>query len=754
MGTYQIDIEKERHEILKRYRKLMTLLRSKATPEQKRQIRKAFNLAVSGHKDMRRKTGEPFVYHPIEVARIVAADIGLGTTSVICALLHDLVEDTEYSLQDMENLFGSKVAKIIDGLTKIEGVMDLQTRSMQAENFKKILLTLSDDIRVILIKLADRLHNMRTLEAMPQEKQLKIASETSFLYAPLAHRLGLYAIKSELEDLAMKYIEPDIYENIASLIKNTKDERERFINNFTLPIKKILKDDNIEFEIVSRIKSIYSIWQKMKSKGVPFEEVFDISAIRIIIDTPAEKEKAECWKVYTIVTSLYRPNPDRLRDWISIPKANGYESLHTTVMSHTGKWVEIQIRSRRMNEIAEKGYAAHWKYKHENENETETNYEAGLDEWLSKIREILKNKDSNALDFVSNIKLNLFSEEIFVFTPKGDMKSLPAGATILDFAYNIHSDLGNTCIGGKVNYNLAPMSQVLSSGEQVEIITSKIQKPKPEWLNMVMTSRAREKIKDALRLDRKIQVEEGKVRFAKILNDIHQTYSEDLAVQTARKIGCRSINDFLFRLNNDEISISELKKVLDNKQGKPSFIDYITLRPFIKRSSSKSIDEVLTTQLKNNPESLVLDEDIDQIKYNISKCCNPIHGDQVVGFITDKNNIQIHRTNCDVAIGMMSQYGNRIVKAKWRNQEGVSILTGLKIKGLDRKGLIKEIIDIISGQLNLNMRSMNFESSEGVFEGLIMVYVQNLDSLNDLISKLKKIKGIDKADRINSYKAQ
>ena len=474
MGTYQIDLEKERQEILKRYRKLMTLLRNKTTPEQKRQIRKAFNLAVSGHKDMRRKTGEPYIYHPIEVARIVSSDIGLGATSVICALLHDLVEDTEYTLKDMEDLFGTKVAKIIDGLTKIEGVMDLQTPSMQAENFKKILLTLSDDIRVMLIKLADRLHNMRTLDSMPREKQLKIASETSFLYAPLAHRLGLYAIKSELEDLAMKYIEPEIYNNITSLISRYKDERERFIQDFTQPIRKILKNDNIEFEIVSRIKSIYSIWQKMKTKGVPFEQVYDLFAIRIIIDTPIEKEKAECWKAYTIVTSLYRPNQERLRDWISIPKANGYESLHTTVMSHMGKWVEIQIRSRRMNEIAEKGYAAHWKYKNDNKNEQ--NYEAGLDEWISNIREILKNQDNNALDFVSDIKLNLFSEEIFVFTPKGEMKSLPKGATVLDFAYNIHSDLGNSCIGGKVNYNLVPMSHILQSGEQIEIITSKIQK--------------------------------------------------------------------------------------------------------------------------------------------------------------------------------------------------------------------------------------------------------------------------------------
>jgi guanosine-3',5'-bis(diphosphate) 3'-pyrophosphohydrolase len=752
MGTYQIDLEKERQEILKRYRKLMTLLRNKTTPEQKRQIRKAFNLAVSGHKDMRRKTGEPYIYHPIEVARIVAADIGLGATSVICALLHDLVEDTEYTLQDMEDLFGPKVAKIIDGLTKIEGVMDLQTPSMQAENFKKILLTLSDDIRVMLIKLADRLHNMRTLDSMIREKQLKIASETSFLYAPLAHRLGLYAIKSELEDLAMKYIEPEIYHNISGLISKSKDERERFIQDFTQPIKKILKNDDIEFEIVSRIKSVYSIWQKMKTKGVPFEQVYDLFAIRIIIDTPTEKEKAECWKAYTIVTSLYRPNPDRLRDWISIPKANGYESLHTTVMSHTGKWVEIQIRSRRMNEIAEKGYAAHWKYKHDNKNDQ--NYEAGLDEWLSKIREILKNKDNNALDFVSDIKLNLFSEEIFVFTPKGEMKSLPKGSTILDFAYNIHSDLGNSCIGGKVNYNLVPMSHVLQSGEQVEIITSKIQKPKPEWLNNVVTSRAREKIKDALRADRKIQVEEGKVRFVKILSETHYSYSEELAIQTARKMGFRSINDFLYRLNNDEISISELKKTIENKHDKRSFMDYIMLRPLIKRSSNKSIDEVLTSQLKNNPESLVLDEDIDQIKYNISKCCNPIHGDQVVGFITDKNNIQIHRTNCEVAIGMMSQYGNRIVKAKWRSQEGVSILTGLTISGLDKKGLVKEIIDVVSGQLSLNMRSINFESSEGVFEGIVMVYVQNLNSLNDLISKLKEIKGIDKVNRINSYKGQ
>lgn len=751
MGAYQIDTEKERQEILKRYRLLVTLLRNKTTPEQKRQIRKAFNIAVAGHKDMRRKSGEPYIYHPLEVARIAAADIGLGATSVICALLHDLVEDTDYTLLDIRELFGETVEKIIDGLTKIEGVMDMQTPSMQAENFKKILLTLSDDIRVILIKLADRLHNMRTLDSMINEKQLKIASETAFLYAPLAHRLGLYAIKSELEDLSMKYIEPEIYQSISSLITKTKEERDRFINDFVTPIKKILKDDNVDFEIISRIKSVHSIWHKMKTKGVPLEQVFDLFAIRIIIDSPIEREKADCWKVYTIVTSLYRPNPDRLRDWISIPKANGYESLHTTVMSGSGKWVEIQIRSRRMNEIAEKGYAAHWKYK--NLTQKEQNFEAGLDEWLTKIRDILKTNDGSALDFLSDIKLNLFSEEIFVFTPAGDMKTLPKGSTILDFAYNIHTDLGNKCIGAKVNYNLVPLSYVLRSGEQIEIITSKVQKPKKEWLDYVVTSKAREKIKDAVKVDRKIQVEEGKMRFVKILSDNNVSYSDEYVINIARRMGYKSQNDFLYNLNQDEVSISELKKYIENKDGRNSFIDYITLRPLIKwRSTNKSLDEVITKQLKSNPESLVLDEDIDQIKYNISSCCNPIHGDQVVGFITDKNNIEIHRTNCEQAIKMMSQFGNRIVKAKWRNHEGVSILTGLKINGIDRKGLVKEVTDVISGQLNLNMRSVNFESSEGVFDGVIMVYVQNLENLNELISELKKIKGIDKVDRINSYK--
>ncbi len=751
MGAYQIDIEKERQEILKRYRKLVTLLRNKTTPEQKRQIRKAFNIAVSGHKDMRRKSGEPYIYHPLEVARIVVADMGLGSKSVICALLHDLVEDTDCTLQDIKELFGDTVEKIIDGLTKIEGVMDMQTPSMQAENFKKILLTLSDDIRVILIKLADRLHNMRTLDSMINEKQLKIASETAFLYAPLAHRLGLYAMKSELEDLSMKYIEPDIYHSISSLIIKTKDDRDRFINDFIFPIKKILKDDNIEFEIVSRIKSVHSIWHKMKTKGVPLEQVFDLFAIRIIIDSPIEREKADCWKIYTIVTSLYRPNPDRLRDWISIPKANGYESLHTTVMSGSGKWVEIQIRSQRMNEIAEKGYAAHWKYK--NLTQKEQNYEAGLDEWLSKIRDILKNNEGTALDFLSDIKLNLFSEEIFVFTPAGDMKTLPKDSTILDFAYNIHTDLGNKCIGAKVNYNLVPLSYVLRSGEQVEIITSKVQKPKNEWLDYVVTSKARDRIKEAVKIDRKMQVEEGKVRFVKLLSENNVTYSDGTVTSIAQRMGFKSQSDFLYNLNQDEVSISELKKYIENKEGRRSFMDYITLRPLIKwRSTNKSLDEVLTKQLKSNPESLVLDEDIDQIKYNISSCCNPIHGDQVVGFITDKNNIEIHRTNCQEAIKMMSQFGNRIVKAKWRNHEGVSILTGIKINGIDRKGLVKEITDLISGQLNLNMRSVNFESSEGVFDGIVMVYVQNLENLNELISELKKIKGIDKVNRINSYK--
>ena len=689
MKEYIIEIDQERKEILKKYKQLIALLRNRATQEQKREIRKAFNLAVLGHKDMRRKSGEPYIYHPIEVARIVVADIGLGATATICALLHDLVEDTDYTLKDVEKLFGSNVAKIIDGLTKIDDVMDMQTPSLQAENFRKILMTLSDDVRVILIKLADRLHNMRTLESMPRDKQLKIASETAFLYAPLAHRLGLYSFKTELDDLSMKYLEPEVFQNISRQISESKEERDLFIKAFTQPIDKILEKEGLEFEIVSRVKSIRSIWNKMRKKGVPFEEVYDLFAIRIIVDSPVEREKVDCWKVYTVVTSLYRPNPDRLRDWISIPKANGYESLHTTVMSSAGKWVEVQIRSRRMDEIAEKGYAAHWKYK--NLSHADQKFEAGVDEWLEKIRDILKSDEITALDFLSEIKSNLFTDEIFVFTPKGEMKTMPKGSTVIDFAYTVHTELGNSCIGAKVNYSLMPIKHVLKSGDQVEVITSKVQKPRADWLDFVITSKARNRINNALKIDKKTQTEEGRLRFVKYLSENNMSYSEELLQDISQRIGFKDKNDFLYAFNNDEISFLDLKRSFEaEKPKKMSFVDYITLRPLINlMSNTKNVDEAINLQMKKDPTAMVLDENIQEVNYVIADCCNPLAGDPVVGFIKDSNLIKIHRTTCKVAISKMSQHGNLIVKAKWKNKEKVSILTGLRVTGIDTMGLMK-----------------------------------------------------------------
>ncbi|MEI6347376.1 MAG: RelA/SpoT family protein [Bacteroidota bacterium] len=746
--TYIPDFELERKDILSKYRNLITIVKDRTDSEQKKKIRKAFKLAVNAHKDMRRKSGEPYIYHPLEVARIAAADIGLGATGVICALLHDVVEDTDYTLDDIKDTFGTQVAKIVDGLTKIDGVMDMQTPSMQAENFRKILLTLSEDVRVILIKLADRLHNMRTLDSMPNEKQLKIASETAFFYGPLAHRLGLFNIKSELEDLVIKYTEPDVYKTITKKIASTQEDRDRFIQQFVLPIKEQMIKEGFSFEIISRVKSVSSIWQKMKKKEISFEEVYDLFAIRIIVNSSFEAEKVDCWKVYSIITSLYRPNSERLRDWISIPKANGYESLHTTVMSNMGKWVEIQVRSNRMNEIAEKGYAAHWKYK--GISPTEKNFEQGLDEWLSKIKTILKSNEASALEFLSDIKLDLFSDEMFIFTPKGEMKTLPKNATVLDFAYVVHSQLGKSCIGAKVNHVLSSLNHQLKSGDQVEIITSKKQVPQESWLEFVVTSKARDNIKESLKEELNVKIEEGKLQFESIFPLYDQVKLNATIQQLKNLISIKSTQDLYVKLSEGILTNDDISKALAKR--KRRFIDYITLRPLIHpKDNSKTLDQVITDQLNSKPESLLLDEDIEKIHYTNARCCNPIPGDQVIGYIASNNNIQIHRTNCVTAIQLMSQFGNRIIKAKWRSEEEVSLLAGIKIQGLDKKGLMREITNIISEQLDLNMRSLDFKTSEGVFEGVIMLYIQDLESLKNLLANLKRIDGIEKVSRINSY---
>ncbi len=737
---YVANPELERKEILKRYRALLNAWNTGAEMKNKRTVRKAFNLAVSAHKDMRRKSGEPYIYHPLEVARIVAGEIGLGETSIICSLLHDVVEDTDYTIDDMRRMFGEKVAKIIDGLTKIKELFDHNTTSAQAENFRKMLLTLSDDVRVILIKLADRLHNMRTLESMPHEKQLKIASETIYLFAPLAHRLGLYAIKSELEDLALKYTEPEIYNSIARKLEESSAERTKFINKFIYPIKKALLAQGLVFDIIGREKSIYSIWQKMKAKQVPFEEVFDIFAIRIILDSSFENEKYQCWQAYSIVTDFYSPKQNRLRDWISTPKANGYESLHTTVMSHTGQWVEVQIRTKRMNEIAEKGYAAHWKYKEK------ISGESGLDRWLNKIKELLQSPDSNALAFLDEFKLNLFADEIIVFTPKGELKTLPSNSTTLDFAYNIHSEIGNQCIGAKVNHKLVPLNHILKSGDQVEIITSKKQSPREEWINYVVTARAKSFIKDALKEQRKKYTEEGRIKLEELFKQLKIEMNRNTLLRLQECNHITSTIDLYYRVAKDEIGVREIKDCIQ-QHDKGGWLNLIT-RPFIR--SKPSIPHKFSEDVKQQ----LVNKDIStngnaEVEYRISDCCNPIPGDEVIGFVPPDGGIWIHRTNCPEAIQLMSKYGNRIIKINWEGAEAGTFLSGIRLVGFDNMGLLNEIVNIISSELNLNIRSFHIDSTGDVFEATIMLLVHSTDDLNKLMAQLKKVKGINNVYRIS-----
>ncbi|MBS1503413.1 MAG: bifunctional (p)ppGpp synthetase/guanosine-3',5'-bis(diphosphate) 3'-pyrophosphohydrolase, partial [Bacteroidetes bacterium] len=678
MKDLVIDIEAEKNEILKRYRALLRACKSTLQSGDKRDkklIRKAFELALESHKDMRRKSGEPYIYHPIAVAQIAAEEIGLGPTSVVCALLHDVVEDTDVTLDDIERMFGKKVALIIDGLTKISGVFDTNS-SLQAENFRKMLLTLADDVRVILIKLADRLHNMRTMEFMPRDKQLKLSSETVYLYAPLAHRLGLYAIKSELEDLSMKYMERETYQFIKNKLNEKKTEREKFIRDFIEPLKKVLESQGLHADVFGRPKSIHSIWNKMKKKAIPFEEVYDLFAIRIILDSAPENEKSECWKAYSIVTDLYRPNPDRLRDWISSPKANGYESLHTTVMGPKGQWVEVQIRTKRMNEIAEKGFAAHWKYK-------ESTTDSGLDQWVQKVREMLKNPELNALDFLDDFKMNLFSDEIFIFTPKGMLIQLPQGATALDFAFEIHTDVGATCIGAKVNHKLVPLGYKLQNGDQVEIITSSKQTPKEDWLNIVVTAKAKAKIKSALKEEKRKIADEGKEILERKMKSLKITYNSDNIHKLSYYFKLASTQDLFFNVAKGLIDMKDLK-------------EYQATEKVVESKPQDKIDnEQVQSLLRNiktkDSDILLIGEDMQKIDYKLATCCNPIPGDDVFGFITVSDGIKIHRTNCPNAAKLMANYGYRIVKARWTNQQELAFLTGLRITGIDDVGLINKL---------------------------------------------------------------
>lgn len=734
MAEIVIDVEAEKKEILKRYRALLRSCKSTLQKGDKKMIRKAFEMAVEGHKEMRRKSGEPYIYHPIAVAQICSEEIGLGPTSIVCALLHDTVEDTELTLEDVEREFGKKIAKIIDGLTKISGVFD-QSSSIQAENFRKMLLTLADDVRVILIKLADRLHNMRTMDHMPRQKQLKLASETSYLYAPLAHRLGLYAIKSELEDLSMKYTETSTYKFIAQKLNETKAERSKFIREFIDPIKEILEEQGLKASVIGRPKSIFSIWNKMRSKAIPFEEVYDIFAIRIILDSSLESEKSDCWKAYSVVTDLYRPNPDRLRDWISSPKGNGYESLHTTVMGLKGKWVEVQIRSIRMDEIAEKGFAAHWKYK-------ESSAESGLDKWITRVRETLSNPESNALDFLDDFKMNLFSDEVFCFTPKGTLLKLPMGATALDFAFEIHSDVGSQCIGAKVNYKLVPLNYKLQNGDQVEILTSSKQKPKEDWLSIVTTAKAKSRIKSSLKDERRKVSENGREILERKMRSLKITINSHNLHKIAYFFKLANIQDLYYQVAIGKIDQKDLKKYIETEKNidnkPPDKIEADLVDSFVKKIKSKDSD------------LLLFGDDLQKIDYKLSTCCNPIQGDDVFGFITINDGIKIHRTNCPNAAKLMASYGYRIVKAKWNNQKEIAFLTGVRITGIDDVGVINNITKVISNDLKVNMRSISVDSNDGIFEGQIMVFVNDTNHLNDLIKRLKQVNGILTASRFDS----
>jgi guanosine-3',5'-bis(diphosphate) 3'-pyrophosphohydrolase len=734
MKELVIDLEVEKTEILKRYRALLRASKSTLQKGDKRMIRKAFDMALESHKDMRRKSGEPYIYHPIAVAQIAAEEIGLGTTSIVCALLHDVVEDTDVTLDDIEQEFGKKVAKIIDGLTKISGVFDTNS-SLQAENFRKMLLTLADDVRVILIKLADRLHNMRTMEFMPRDKQLKLSSETVYLYAPLAHRLGLYAIKSELEDLSMKYMERETYQFIKNKLNEKKAEREKFIRDFIEPVKKVLASQDLEADLFGRPKSIHSIWNKMKKKSIPFEEVYDLFAIRVILDSTPENEKADCWKAYSIVTDLYRPNPDRLRDWISSPKANGYESLHTTVMGPRGQWVEVQIRTKRMNEIAEKGFAAHWKYK-------EASTDSGLDLWVQKVRDMLKNPDSNALEFLDDFKMNLFSDEIFIFTPKGALIQLPLNATALDFAFEIHTDVGASCIGAKVNHKLVPLSYKLQNGDQVEVITSSKQVPKEDWLSFVVTAKAKAKIKSALKEEKRKVAEDGKEILERKLKSLKITYNSENIHKLSYYFKLASTQDLFFNIAKGIIDMKDLKeyqlseKVIENKpQDK---IDSEQLQGLLRNIKAKDSD------------MLLIGEDMQKIDYKLANCCNPIPGDDVFGFVTVSDGIKIHRTNCPNAAKLMANYGYRIVKARWTNQQELAFLTGLRIVGIDDVGLINKLTTVISHDFKVNMRSITVDSDNGIFEGSIMVYVNDTQHLDNLIKRLKTVNGVTDVTRFDA----
>jgi GTP pyrophosphokinase len=734
----EIDIEKENKAIAQEYKELLRISYQTLTPDDKKLIRKAFDVAVDAHQEQRRKSGEAYIFHPIAVAKIVASQIGLGATGIAAALLHDVVEDTDISIADIERLFNPKVAQLVEGLTKIAQVQKDMNVSMQAENFRKMLLTLNDDVRVILIKLADRLHNMQTMESMSESKQIKIASETLYIYAPLAHRLGLYNIKTELEDLGLKYTEPVVYNDIVSKIKETKEEQDEYIKSISDVLKKSLEQEGIDCIIKGRPKSIYSIRRKMQAQNVSFDEVFDKFALRIVYKSNPHDEKFAAWKIYSIVTDHYRPSPSRLRDWISSPKTTGYEALHITVMGPKGRWVEIQVRSERMDEIAEKGYAAHYKYK---QGATE---ESGLDVWLNLLKEALENQETNAVDFVEDFKMNLYAKEIFVFTPKGDIKSLPKGATSLDFAFSIHSEIGVHTRGTRVNGKLVPLNCVLKSGDQIEIITSTNQKPTSHWLDYVTTARAKNKIRNVLNENTKKTAEEGKEILTRKLRHLKITLNENIVNELVNYFKLKTSLDLYYRVGIGSIENQQLKEYASLKSN--TLMNFFKNK--IKRTPSYFPEQIQKEEISSNYDMLVFGIDQDKLDYKLSSCCNPIPGDAVFGFVTINEGIKVHKKDCPNAISMQSNYAYRIILAKWIDSSQQDFKTTLEITGMDTMGLTNELTKVISNNMNVNIQSISLNGEAGFFNGQVAVIVPNNAVLKKLIDNIKKIDGVDKVTRV------
>ena len=729
-----IDSIKENSLIAKEYKELLKISYQSLSREDRKLIRLAFNTSVDAHKNQRRKSGEPYVFHPIAVAKIVASKIGLDATCIAAALLHDVIEDTEYSEKNIKELFGKKISKIVVGLTKISKLAKEENVSLQAENFRKMLLTLNDDVRVILIKIADRLHNMQTLESMSNEKQIKIASETLYIYAPIAHRIGLYDVKSELEDLGLKYTEPEMFNNIKNKIEQTKDEQDKYIKNFSRRISEKLRKENLKFKINGRPKSIYSIRDKIVNKNISFEEVYDKFAIRIIYQSENETEKFLAWKIYSIITDHYTPNPLRLRDWITSPRSNGYEALHITVVGPGSKWVEVQIRSERMHEIAEKGYAAHYMYKKGNQNEN------GLEEWLNRLQEVLEDTDSNALDFVEDFKLNLYSTEIFVFTPAGELKSLAKGSTALDFAFSVHTGLGLKTRGVKVNGIMVPLSHVLKSGDQIEIIKSENTKPSSSWLDYVKTSRAKAKIRTALKEDKKALAEEGKEILRRKLKQLKIKFDEKTINELGNYLKLKTSLDLFYRVGIGKVDNVQLKKFANYNNRLINFF-----RKRISRKPSKLSN--LEKEIGNNFDQIVFGNEEEKLEYLLAKCCNPIAGDDVFGFVTINEGIKIHKKTCNNAVGLQSKFAYRIIKAKWIDSTIQDYTSTIKISGIDNLGIVNQITKLISNTLNINIKKMSFDTVDNIFRGKITLKVKTKNILNDLIKRLKKINGIEKVIR-------